>query len=215
MTDIEKNKKYIVFTDGSSSVQKDDKNIRYGGIGIFFPISKEEISIPFDGEDITNQRMELSACIIAIKYFIKKMKNQKIMWELDIYSDSKYTIDCITRWAPRWILSGWNKKLSGGKILNLDLIKELYILSKLYPINYYHVRSHKREPQKDTLEWNLWFGNKKADELAGKAKDSIELKHQLLGQNIINNLEQDVTEDFDIDIEILKDLEYIETINKL
>lgn len=44
-----------------------------------------------------------------------------------IYSDSKYSIDCITKWAYGWKSKGWRKK--GGEIKNLELIKlahELY-----------------------------------------------------------------------------------------
>jgi ribonuclease HI len=62
----------------------------------------------------TNNTAELKALykalIIASKY------NKSI-----IYSDSKYSIDCITNWAYNWKRNGWIKR--GGGIKNLDIIK--------------------------------------------------------------------------------------------
>jgi len=44
----------------------------------------------------------------------------------EIYSDSKYSIDCITTWAYGWKAKGWKKK--GGEIKNLELIKQAHTL---------------------------------------------------------------------------------------
>jgi len=44
-----------------------------------------------------------------------------------IKTDSKYSMDCITKWAYNWKRNGWSKK--GGEIKNLEIIKlshELY-----------------------------------------------------------------------------------------
>jgi len=41
--------------------------------------------------------------------------------EAVIYSDSKYSIDCIKTWAYSWKKKGWKKK--SGEIKNLELIK--------------------------------------------------------------------------------------------
>ena len=63
-----------VFTDGSSTVYKDNKNLRYGGIGVYLSqYSKYNVSKGVSGENVTNQRCELQACIDAIKN-IKIMK---------------------------------------------------------------------------------------------------------------------------------------------
>ncbi|MAD42095.1 MAG: hypothetical protein CL623_06850 [Arcobacter sp.] len=61
---------------------------------------------------------------------------------ITIYSDSKYSIDCITTWAYGWKAKGWTKK--GGEIKNLELIKkthELYERIKDF-IEIKHVKGH-------------------------------------------------------------------------
>jgi len=43
-----------------------------------------------------------------------------------IHCDSKYSIDCITKWAYGWKVNDWKKK--GGEIKNLDIIKPAHAL---------------------------------------------------------------------------------------
>lgn len=43
-----------------------------------------------------------------------------------IHCDSKYAIDCITKWANGWEAKGWTRK--GGEIKNLDIIKPAHAL---------------------------------------------------------------------------------------
>lgn len=45
---------------------------------------------------------------------------------IGIFCDSKYSIDCITKWATGWEKKGWTK--SGSEIKNLDIIKPAYAL---------------------------------------------------------------------------------------
>ena len=54
----------------------------------------------------TNNKMELTAAIKAVRYFKKKII-------INIYTDSKYLKDGITIWIKKWKLNGWktsNKK---------------------------------------------------------------------------------------------------------
>jgi ribonuclease HI len=62
----------------------------------------------------TNNTAELNALFKAL--LIASKSEDAI-----IYSDSKYSIDCITKWAYSWKKNGWTKK--GGEIKNLDIIK--------------------------------------------------------------------------------------------
>ena len=59
-----------------------------------------------------------------------------------IYSDSKYSIDCICTWAYGWKSKGWTKK--GGEIKNLELIKEAHLLYEKIKNNLTikHVKGH-------------------------------------------------------------------------
>ncbi len=59
-----------------------------------------------------------------------------------IFCDSKYSIDCITKWATGWKKKGWTK--SGGEIKNLDIIKPAYALYQeiASQITVHHVNGH-------------------------------------------------------------------------
>lgn len=170
--------KLTLFTDGSCLLNK-----QCGGAGVYFQNKNElkiqNISKSFKGSDVTNQRMELMACLLAIEKIIKCMGKKilinKNTWELDIYTDSMYVINCVTKWSPKWILYNW-KRLDKKELKNIKhvkIIQKLYKLSKLYPINYYHVKSHQKEPPKDDPTWTLWYGNNIADKLAGTAMKKL------------------------------------------
>lgn len=164
-----------IYTDGSSTVHKQN-GLRYGGIGVYFPDYPENnISNPYKGTDVTNQRMELTACITGISKcldIIEKIQRDVNNYEIHIYTDSMYTINCITKWATKWEKLGW-KRMVGGDISNLDLIKTLYEYNKTYKLKFYHVRAH----QKESKENNDWYGNHMADKLATDA--TAKSKHNL------------------------------------
>lgn len=169
---------YNIFTDGSSSIKKD--NNRFGGVGVYFgENSDNNISEGHVGNNVTNQRMELLACILGIEKIIDITKNKNNYWKANIYSDSMYTINCVTKWAPNWIQLGWRRKVGNNikdNILNLDLIKKLYMYTKMYPINYIHVRSHQKKPDEESEEYFKWYGNYQADELATGAMQKLKNK---------------------------------------
>ncbi len=72
----------------------------------------------------TNNTAELNGLLYAFKlakkYLVKLDKVQ-------VLSDSKYSIDCITKWAKGWQAKGWTRG-KGEEIKNLDLIKECFSL---------------------------------------------------------------------------------------
>lgn len=165
-------KNITVFTDGSCVLK--NNNINHGGIGVCFDneVGLKNISKSFMSEQTTNQSMELMACLAGVEKVIKFMSKKEKIWALNIYTDSMYVINCINEWAPKWIQLNWQRR-AGAKlkeIKHLKIIKKLYRLSKLYPINYHHVRSHQKEPSKNLVQqWTLWNGNNVADKLAGNA----------------------------------------------
>ena len=139
-----------VWTDGSSFCNgSKDKSKRKGGIGVFFSNDNpRNVSQPFTQGEITNQRTELYACIKALQ--ILEDCNQQI----EINTDSEYTINCITKWYQGWISKKW-KNAKKKTIKNQDLIKELYKLYKSKKVKFKHVRGHKGI-----------YGNEMADKLA-------------------------------------------------
>ena len=86
----------------------------------------------------TNNIAELNALYQAL--IIARQTNSTNI--ITIYSDSKYSIDCITTWAYSWKKNGWSKK--GGEIKNLELIKEAHNLYETLKnkIEIFHVKGH-------------------------------------------------------------------------
>lgn len=153
----------ICFADGSA----DNMIQKVGGIGVYFPDHTDyniSTTISKKGMKVTNQKMELTACIKAIEQVKKNSLGNKII----IYTDSMYTINCATKWGKNWKKHGWT---NGKKeIINLPLIKKLYGLVSKIDVTFIHVNSHRTEPEdEESEEWKRWYGNKNADSLAVSA----------------------------------------------
>jgi ribonuclease HI len=74
-------------------------------------------------------------------------------------------------WADKWRKNNWMKN-DNESIMNKKLIKKLYFYYKNLNIKFQHVSSHKKEPEKNTDEHYLWYGNNIADKLANDGADS-------------------------------------------
>ncbi len=70
----------------------------------------------------TNNTAELNGLLMAFKAAMHYIKQGR---KVQILSDSKYSIDCITKWAKGWQAKGW-KRASGEEIKNLALIQTCY-----------------------------------------------------------------------------------------
>ena len=128
-----------VFTDGSCT-----SNGRKGakaGFAAWFPDHpswSSALRVPED-QDQTNNRAELS----AIQLGVKTLEDRgEIDCDLVIYSDSEYSINCLTSWLPGWMNRGW-KTAAGKDVLHQDLIKDITSrLSKFKSHRFVHVKAH-------------------------------------------------------------------------
>ncbi|KAK0733031.1 ribonuclease H-like domain-containing protein [Lasiosphaeria miniovina] len=102
----------VVYTDGSSL-----GNGRAGaaaGVGVFFGTGDpRNISERLVGDPQTNQRAELTALLRTLEVV---PENQSI----EIRTDSKYSIQCVTEWYINWQKNGW--RTQGGPVKNKDLV---------------------------------------------------------------------------------------------
>lgn len=112
-----------------------------GEAGSGIAVYAENQTLPdlfFGGYDAvgTNNTAELKALHRAL--VIASVNNK----ESHIFSDSKYSIECITNWAYGWKKKGWKK--SGGEIKNLDLIKEMHAFYEIHKgrLTISHVKGH-------------------------------------------------------------------------
>jgi ribonuclease HI len=143
--------KIIIYTDGSSR-----GNPGPGGWGAIV-IKGVEIEELGGGEkDTTNNRMELTAAL-------KSLEVTPIGINIDIYTDSSYLINGITKWIHGWMKNNW-KTSTNGDVLNKDIWQELYNLTKDRNINWKHVKGHAGIP-----------GNDRADEIATSFGDSNDI----------------------------------------
>lgn len=72
----------------------------------------------------TNNTAELNGLLKSFQVAQKYIAQNK---EVQVLSDSKYSIDCITKWAKGWQAKGWTRG-KGEEIKNLELIKQCYAL---------------------------------------------------------------------------------------
>jgi len=77
--------------------------------------------------------------------------------ECEIFTDSEFWINVITKWAPGWEAKNWAKK--GGEIKNLEIVKEAHELYQNSEAILTWVRGHEGDP-----------GNELADEWANNAR---------------------------------------------
>lgn len=105
-----------VYTDGSSL--SNGKAGSRAGVGVYFGDNdSRNISERLPGELQTNQRAELMAMLRALDMVPSK---QPVL----IYSDSQYSINCVTQWAAGWKNKGW-VTAAGEKVKNQDIIRSV------------------------------------------------------------------------------------------
>jgi ribonuclease HI len=110
----------------------------------------------FHGAELatTNNRMELQAAIEALR----KLKEP---CEVDLFTDSEYVSDGITKWIKGWKARGWKKKVK-----NKELWLELDAATSKHKVNWQWIRGHSGTE-----------GNERCDFLAVQAAQEIEAGH--------------------------------------
>ncbi|KIW54375.1 hypothetical protein, variant 1 [Exophiala xenobiotica] len=105
-----------IYTDGSSL--KNGQAGARAGVGVFFgPQDPKNVSEALKGSKQTNQRAELTAILRALNI-------APLHREVTIYTDSKYSIDCVTNWYKNWRKNNWTNA-KGKPVENKDLVVEI------------------------------------------------------------------------------------------
>ncbi|GGD56141.1 ribonuclease HI [Croceicoccus mobilis] len=134
-----------IFTDGACK-----GNPGPGGWGAILRKGETEKEMHGCEVETTNNRMELTAVIRALQAL-------KRPCHVELYTDSKYVIDGITKWVFGWQKKGW-KTAAKKPVLNEDLWRELLDASRPHKIDWNWVKGHAGHPE-----------NERADELASNA----------------------------------------------
>ncbi|MGX1306147.1 ribonuclease HI [Amorphus suaedae] len=139
----------IVHTDGACS-----GNPGPGGWGAILEWQGHVRELNGGERETTNNRMELTAAIEALKALTRKSS-------VDIFTDSQYVRGGITGWIKNWRRNGW--RTSDKKpVKNADLWKTLDELTQQHDVHWHWVRGHAGDER-----------NERADELAREGVDSV------------------------------------------
>ncbi len=133
------------YTDGSASPNPGPGGYAVIKNGVPYAIGGEP-----SGEITTNIRMEGLAILAALEDAAGE--------ECQIYSDSEFWINVITKWAPGWQANGWKKK--SGEIKNIDIVQAVYPRYEQSQATLTWVRGHEGDE-----------GNELADEWANIARE--------------------------------------------
>ena len=133
-------KEVTLYTDGACSGNPGPGG--WGAILIYKDIKKE---MSGGDKETTNNKMELTAAIEGLSALKEPCKVQ-------LYSDSKYLIDGITKgWARGWRAKGW-KKSDGKPALNVDLWEKVLELDDYHEIEYIWVKGHAGNPNNERCD---------------------------------------------------------------
>jgi len=136
-----------IFTDGACS-----GNPGPGGWGAVLRAGATERELSGGEPATTNNRMELLAAIAALEALKRPCR-------VEIYTDSNYVREGITRWIHNWRRNGW--RTSDRKpVKNADLWQRLDTLIGVHQVEWRWVRGHAGHVE-----------NERADQLARDAME--------------------------------------------
>jgi ribonuclease HI len=121
-----------IYTDGACS-----GNPGPGGWGTVVYFSNGAVHEMGGGDrQTTNNRMEMQAAIAALQYLKESGQTQAV----ELYTDSEYVKNGITKWIAGWKKKGW-KTSTGKPVLNQDLWERLDALNSRQ-VEWRYVRGH-------------------------------------------------------------------------
>ena len=120
--------KVIIYTDGACS-----GNPGPGGWGAILMYKNAKKEISGGNKSTTNNIMEITAVIEALKCL-------KVESEVQVYSDSAYTVNEYNqKWIYGWMKNGW-KTSNGDNVKNKELWQELYSLTQKHKVGFIKVK---------------------------------------------------------------------------
>lgn len=119
-----------IYTDGACS-----GNPGPGGWGAILMMGDVRKEISGGSENTTNNIMELSAVIEALKLLKRPCK-------VNVFSDSAYVVNAFNqKWIYGWIKKNW-RTAGGDPVKNKELWQELYSLTKVHDVTFNKVKGH-------------------------------------------------------------------------
>ena len=129
-----------IFTDGACS-----GNPGAGGWGVILRCGETEKELSGGEAQTTNNRMELTAVIEALKALKREC-------EITLYTDSRYVMDGVNEWMPNWKRNGWRTTNKKSAVKNLELWQELDSLLPKHKIKWVWVKGHNGHPENERVD---------------------------------------------------------------
>ena len=129
-------KQVEIFTDGACK-----GNPGPGGWGVLLRMGAHEKEMSGGEPDTTNNRMEMTAAIKGLGALIEPCT-------VDLYSDSKYVLDGMSKWIHGWQRNGW-VNASKKPVRNADLWHDLIEAARQHKVNWHWVRGHNGHPENE------------------------------------------------------------------
>ena len=118
-----------IFCDGACS-----GNPGPGGYGAILRYGGHEKEISGGARETTNNRMELSAAIEALRLLTRPCA-------VTVTTDSQYLVKGITEWISGWRRNGWRNSKK-EPVLNRDLWEQLLVVTEKHSVQWKWVRGH-------------------------------------------------------------------------
>ena len=131
-----------IHTDGACS-----KNPGPGGWGVVIHFSDGSTKELGGGiRETTNNQMELQGAITALEF----LSTHKQSTPVDLYTDSKYVLDGITKWIKGWKKTGWKTK-DNKPVKNQEFWQQLDPLNSSN-IRWHWVEGHSGDPDNERCD---------------------------------------------------------------
>lgn len=128
-----------IYTDGACK-----GNPGPGGWGALLRMGRHEKELSGSEADTTNNRMELTAAIKGLEALTEPCR-------VDLYSDSKYVLDGMTKWVMGWQKRGW-VNASKKPVRNSDLWHELIEAAARHEVSWHWVKGHDGHPDNERVD---------------------------------------------------------------
>ncbi|MBL6953355.1 MAG: ribonuclease HI [Alphaproteobacteria bacterium] len=138
----------VIYTDGACS-----GNPGPGGWGALLRFGDHERELTGGEPGTTNNRMEMLAAIEALETLKRPCR-------IELYTDSVYLRDGITKWIVNWKRNGW-RTAAKKPVKNVDLWQRLETAIERHQVAWHWVKGHAGHP-----------GNEAADALARQGLDA-------------------------------------------
>lgn len=150
---VNSRKQVVIFTDGACK-----GNPGPGGWAALLRMGRHEKELSGGEIETTNNRMEMTAVIKGLSALTEPC-------DVELYSDSKYVLDGITKWVDGWKKRGW-VTASKKPVRNADLWHDLIEVAGRHAVNWNWVKGHSGHPENERVDT---LASNEADRVAAEA----------------------------------------------